>query len=75
MNIKKILGVIPARYASTRLPGKVLADLCGKPMIRHVYERAANTSCADADSSVIPQRLPRRCGGCGKGKHKDGTWR
>ena len=40
MNIKKILGVIPARYASTRLPGKVLADLCGKPMIRHVYERA-----------------------------------
>ncbi|MCR5346563.1 MAG: 3-deoxy-manno-octulosonate cytidylyltransferase [Fretibacterium sp.] len=37
---KKILGVIPARWASTRLPGKPLADLCGKPMIQHVYERA-----------------------------------
>ena len=45
MNGKKILGVIPARYASTRLPGKVLADLCGKPMIRHVYERALRAKC------------------------------
>jgi 3-deoxy-manno-octulosonate cytidylyltransferase (CMP-KDO synthetase) len=33
--------VIPARYASTRLPGKPLIDLCGQPMIRRVYERAA----------------------------------
>lgn len=32
--------VIPARYASTRFPGKPLADLCGKPMIRWVYERS-----------------------------------
>ncbi|MFY8328449.1 3-deoxy-manno-octulosonate cytidylyltransferase [Pseudoalteromonas sp. ZZD1] len=32
--------VIPARYASTRLPGKPLADICGKPMIQHVYEKA-----------------------------------
>jgi len=32
--------VIPARYASTRLPGKPLLDLVGKPMIQHVYERA-----------------------------------
>ncbi|QKJ66124.1 3-deoxy-manno-octulosonate cytidylyltransferase [Deefgea piscis] len=32
--------VIPARYGSTRLPGKPLADLVGKPMIQHVYERA-----------------------------------
>ena len=37
---KKILGIIPARYASTRFPGKPLADICGKPMIQHVYERA-----------------------------------
>lgn len=35
------LGIIPARYASTRLPGKALVDLAGKPMIQHVYERAA----------------------------------
>jgi 3-deoxy-D-manno-octulosonate cytidylyltransferase len=32
--------IIPCRYASTRLPGKPLADILGKPMIRHVYERA-----------------------------------
>jgi 3-deoxy-manno-octulosonate cytidylyltransferase (CMP-KDO synthetase) len=35
-----VLAVIPARYASTRLPGKPLADICGRPMIQHVYERA-----------------------------------
>jgi 3-deoxy-manno-octulosonate cytidylyltransferase (CMP-KDO synthetase) len=33
--------IIPARYASTRFPGKPLADLCGKPMIQWVYERSA----------------------------------
>lgn len=33
-------GIIPARYASTRLPGKALADICGKPMIWHVATRA-----------------------------------
>ena len=36
----KILCVIPARYASTRLPGKPLADIAGKPMICRVYEQA-----------------------------------
>lgn len=36
----KIIGVIPARYASTRFPGKPLADICGKPMIWWVYEQA-----------------------------------
>jgi 3-deoxy-manno-octulosonate cytidylyltransferase (CMP-KDO synthetase) len=35
------LCVIPARFASTRLPGKPLADICGKPMISRVYEQAA----------------------------------
>lgn len=35
-----ILCVIPARYSSTRLPGKPLAEIAGKPMIQHVYERA-----------------------------------
>jgi 3-deoxy-manno-octulosonate cytidylyltransferase (CMP-KDO synthetase) len=34
------VGLIPARYDSTRLPGKALADICGKPMIQWVYERA-----------------------------------
>lgn len=41
--------VIPARYASTRLPAKPLKDIAGKPMIQHVYERA----CASAAREVI----------------------
>jgi 3-deoxy-manno-octulosonate cytidylyltransferase (CMP-KDO synthetase) len=36
----KILGVIPARYGSSRFPGKPLADILGKPMILRVYEQA-----------------------------------
>lgn len=35
-----IIGVIPARYSSTRFAGKVLADIMGKPMLQHVWERA-----------------------------------
>ncbi|MDQ5987177.1 MAG: 8-amino-3,8-dideoxy-manno-octulosonate cytidylyltransferase [Syntrophus sp. SKADARSKE-3] len=34
-----VVCVIPSRYESSRFPGKPLADLCGKPMIQHVYER------------------------------------
>ena len=34
-----VVAIIPARYASTRLPGKPLASIAGQPMIRHVYER------------------------------------
>jgi 3-deoxy-manno-octulosonate cytidylyltransferase (CMP-KDO synthetase) len=37
----KFIGIIPARYSSTRLPGKPLAMIGDKPMIQHVYERAA----------------------------------
>lgn len=36
----KVIGVIPARWASTRFPGKVLADINGTPMIQHVWEQA-----------------------------------
>lgn len=43
---KKIIGIIPARYGSSRFPGKPLAMLGDKPMIQHVYERA---------SSVLPE--------------------
>lgn len=39
----KFLGVIPARYASTRFPGKPLADMNGKPMIQRVYEQVFST--------------------------------
>jgi 3-deoxy-manno-octulosonate cytidylyltransferase (CMP-KDO synthetase) len=36
-----VVAVIPARFASTRFPGKALADIDGRPMIEHVYRRAA----------------------------------
>ena len=35
----KILGIIPARWASSRFPGKPLHPIAGKPMIQHVWER------------------------------------
>lgn len=44
-------GVIPSRYKSTRLPGKPLADIHGKPMFWHVYQRAA--ACAYFTKVVI----------------------
>jgi 3-deoxy-manno-octulosonate cytidylyltransferase (CMP-KDO synthetase) len=37
----RVVGLIPARYASKRFPGKALADLLGKPLLQHVVERAA----------------------------------
>lgn len=40
----KILGVIPARFASSRFPGKALAVIAGKPMIQHVWERTSRSS-------------------------------
>ena len=42
--------VIPARYASSRLPGKPLLSLAGRPMIQHVYERALASG---ADEVII----------------------
>lgn len=44
---KEVLGVIPARYGSTRLPGKPLIEIAGKPMIQHVYERANKAKLLD----------------------------
>ena len=59
-----VLVVIPARYGSTRFPGKPLALLQGKPMIQHVYERAAAATRADAvivatDDLRIAQAIER----------------
>jgi 3-deoxy-manno-octulosonate cytidylyltransferase (CMP-KDO synthetase) len=42
-----VIGVIPARYSSTRFKGKVLADILGKPMIQHVWERAKQSKVLD----------------------------
>ena len=41
MSDPKVIVVIPSRYGSTRLPGKALVPLAGKPMVQHVYERAS----------------------------------
>lgn len=76
----KITAVIPARFASTRFPGKALAEIGGKPMIQHVYER---TSQAKLVSRVIvatdDQRIAdavRMIGGeaiMTSGSHETGT--
>ena len=42
-----VIGVIPARYASVRFEGKVLADLLGKPLIQHVWENAKKAKTLD----------------------------
>ena len=44
---QKVIGVIPARYKSTRFEGKALADILGKPMVQHVYERACKAKTLD----------------------------
>ncbi|MCC6410183.1 MAG: 3-deoxy-manno-octulosonate cytidylyltransferase [Saprospiraceae bacterium] len=46
-----VLGIIPARYASTRFPGKPLVDIAGKSMIRRVYEQAR--ACNALDMVVV----------------------
>lgn len=43
----RTVAIIPARFASQRLPGKPLADICGKPMIQHVVERTRRASLVD----------------------------
>ncbi|MGD9495843.1 MAG: 3-deoxy-manno-octulosonate cytidylyltransferase [Armatimonadota bacterium] len=47
MGQPSVVGMIPARFAATRLPGKVLLDLAGKPMIQRVYERCVRASLLD----------------------------
>ena len=47
INRDRIVGVIPARYGSSRFEGKVIADIAGKPMIQWVYERASRSNTLD----------------------------
>jgi 3-deoxy-manno-octulosonate cytidylyltransferase (CMP-KDO synthetase) len=47
MGLAKVVVVIPARYGSTRLPGKPLVSIAGKPMIRRVFERAKLAQCVN----------------------------
>ena len=53
----KILGVIPARYASTRFEGKPLKDINGHPMIEWVYKRAENAAVDKLVVATDDQRI------------------
>ncbi|PYR36913.1 MAG: 3-deoxy-manno-octulosonate cytidylyltransferase [Acidobacteria bacterium] len=75
-----VIAVIPARYASTRLPGKALADLDGRPMIEHVYRRvSASTLLSDVIVATDDLRIATRVNGFGgkvrltKATHPTGT--
>ncbi len=56
-------GIIPARYDSSRFPGKPLADICGKPMFWHVWNRASK--CPEMDKWSLPL-IVNHHGSCGK---------
>jgi 3-deoxy-manno-octulosonate cytidylyltransferase (CMP-KDO synthetase) len=82
VRLMKAIGVIPARYQSTRLEGKALADLCGRPMVWHVYERASRARSLDAvvvatdDERIL--RAVTELGGCAvmtRADHQCGTER
>lgn len=49
--------IIPARYASTRLPGKPLLDIAGRPMIRHVYDQALRSGAEAVYIATDDQRV------------------
>lgn len=53
----KKVGIIPARYGSSRFPGKPLADIHGKPMIQHVFERASESSLDEVFVATDDQRI------------------
>lgn len=49
--------VIPARYQSSRLPGKPLLEIAGKPMVQHVYERALDSKASQVVVATDDQRI------------------
>ncbi len=53
--------VIPARYASTRLPGKPLLEIAGKPMIQHVWQRASASGAEDVYVATDDARIAEAC--------------
>ncbi|MDB2705126.1 3-deoxy-manno-octulosonate cytidylyltransferase [Pseudomonadota bacterium] len=71
--------VIPARYASTRLPGKPLLDIAGKPMIQHVYERAQESAATDIIIATDSEKIQAVALGFGadvcltRSEHPSGT--
>lgn len=57
--------VIPARYASSRLPGKPLAEIAGKPMVQHVYDRALESRADRVVIATDDNRIHSACEGFG----------
>lgn len=57
----RFIAVIPARYASTRLPGKPLADIAGKPMIEWVYRRAVESGAERVYVATDDERIVAAC--------------
>jgi 3-deoxy-manno-octulosonate cytidylyltransferase (CMP-KDO synthetase) len=53
--------VIPARYASTRLPGKPLAEIAGRPMVQHVHERVAASGASEVIVATDDARVAEAC--------------
>jgi 3-deoxy-manno-octulosonate cytidylyltransferase (CMP-KDO synthetase) len=53
--------IIPARYASVRLPGKPLLDIAGKPMIQHVHERAVQSGASEVVVATDDRRIAEAC--------------
>ncbi len=73
--------VIPARYASARLPGKPLLDLNGKPMIQHVYERGTESGASEVVVATDDDRIAEAAESVGatvcmtRDDHQSGTER
>lgn len=62
MNIMKIVAIIPARYKSTRFPGKPLADICGKPMLWWVYSQVSKAKCfCDVFMAIDDEQIRQTC--------------
>jgi 3-deoxy-manno-octulosonate cytidylyltransferase (CMP-KDO synthetase) len=57
--------VIPARYASTRLPGKALLPMAGKPMVQWVWERAGKSRAAEVVVATDDSRIAEAAKGFG----------
>lgn len=58
----RVLAVVPARFASTRFPGKIIAPIAGKPLVLHTYERACEAALVDrvliaTDAREVAQAL------------------
>ena len=58
--------VIPARYGSTRLPGKPLLDIAGKPMVQRVWEQARRSGAAEVIIATDYQRIADAAGAFGE---------